>query len=249
MRFAVHAGLLAVAAALLGCGASSETDLRVFAASSLTEVMEALATDFTAGQDVAAVGLHFDGTPRLLLQLREGAPADVLATADAAQMTRAKEAGLLAAVPRLFARNRLALVVGAGNPTGIRGLSDLARDDLRVGLCGAEVPAGRYARQLLKEQAVTIAVCSEEPSVRALLAKIALGEVDAGLAYMTDLGGSLGRSGAIEAVPLAETAVRAEYFVAPLRDARSAARASAWVDFLLSTEGRHILQAHGFDTP
>jgi len=238
-----------MASVLLACGATSDTDLRIFAASSLTEVLETVATKFAASEELPPADLHFDGSSRLLLQLREGAPAEVLATADAVQMTRAEEAGLLAAAPRLFARNRMALIVGEGNPRGVRGLSDLASDDLRVGLCSAEVPAGRYARQLLKEQSVTVAVCSEEPSVRALLAKIALGEVDAGLAYVTDLGGSLGMSGAIEAVPFEDTAVAVEYFVAPLRAARSAARASAWVDFLLSAEGRRILQSHGFETP
>jgi len=219
----------------------------VFAAASLTSAFEELAAAFEVAQPPARVELHFAGSASLVLQLREGAPADLFASADAANMQRALALGAAVGAPRDFAANRLVIVTPPGNPRGIAHLADLARDDLAVALCGPEVPAGRYARAALASAGVTLRPVSDEPSVKAVIAKLQLGEVDAGIVYVTD---ALAAGDSVHAVPLpAAQQVVARYPLVVLDGGVAHDTAAAFAEFVLSRRGQTILAAHGFAPP
>ena len=227
--------------------APQRAPLSVFAASSLTAAFEALAEAFEQSHPDTDVELHFAGTPQLLLQLREGAVADVFASADEANMQKATAAGLTAGAPTPFASNGLAICTAPDNPKALRGLIDLARDDLVVVLCGPEVPAGRYARQALGKAGVTVRSASDEPNVKAVVAKVQLGEADAGIVYRTDTAAARGQVG--EVAVAAEHDVRATYPIVRLTSARAAERADRFVDFVRSPAGRAVLERFGFGAP
>ncbi len=246
MRRAV-ALLAALLATACGGATAGEPAAVVFAAASLTEPFEALATAFERARPGAQVELHFAGTPQLVLQLREGAAADVFASADPENMRRVVELGRAAGPPRVVARNRLRIAVAPGNPRGVRGLADLARGDLLVALCAPDVPAGRYARRALASAGAQVASVSDEPSVKALVAKVSLGELDAGVVYATDVRAA---AGAVEGVAVAaEHDVVAEYPLVVLRGGRSPGGGEAFAAFALSPEGARVLREHGFEVP
>lgn len=233
--------LLALAA-LASCGASAgERATLVFASASLTEAFQALEVAFEQQHPDTALDLHYAGTPQLVMQVRQGAPVGVFAAADEPSLRRAL--GATAAAPRVFATNHLAIAVAQGNPRGITGLADLARADLKVALCGPDVPAGRYARQALARAGVIVASVSDEPSVKAVLSKVCLGELDAGVVYATDLA-CAGIGGVAVA---AEHDVVASYPIAVL-DADDAG-ARAFVAFVLSEQGQSVLRSFGFGAP
>lgn len=150
------------------------------AASSLTDVVEAVTS---ADPRVTAV---ISGSSTLVAQLSAGADADVLITADAATMDRAVADGLIGGKPAVIATNTVVLATAPGNPGQVTGLADLARRDLLVGLCAAEVPCGTLARRALDEARIVASVDTLELNARALAAKLSLGELDAGLVYGTD---------------------------------------------------------------
>lgn len=219
----------------------------VFAAASLTAAFEELAGEFEAAQAGAEVQLHFAGTPQLVMQVREGAPADVFAAADEVQMAKLVESGAVSGAPRVFARNRLTIVTAEGNPHGISGLADLARPGLKVLLCAPEVPAGRSARQALERAGLTVHSVSDEPSVKAVVSKLALGEVDAGIAFVTD---AIPAAGDVDAVPIPdEHNVIGLYPIAVLSAGENAAAGQAFAGFVLSPAGQSILHRHGFLPP
>lgn len=223
------------------------SELVVFAAASLSEAFEAIGTEFAATVGGVPVTLNLAGSQTLAAQLREGAPADVFAAADDVQMDVVAAAGLLAGDPQPFAANRLAIAVEPGNPQGVTGLADLARDDLIVVLPAPEVPAGRYARAALDATGVAVAPASLEPDVRAALSKVALGEADATIVYASDLVAAAGRIDGV-AIPDA-TNVAATYPIAVLADAPAPDVAARFVAFVRSERGRALLVEHGFDAP
>ncbi len=219
----------------------------VFAAASLTACFQALAKDFEALHPDSKIDLHFAGTPQLVLQVREGAPVDVFASADEANMRRVIENAKVVGRASVFARNRLTIVVAKGNPKAVRGLADLARADLRVVLCGPEVPAGRYARQALEKAGVVVRSLSDEPSVQAVVNKLRLGEVDAGLVYVTDWASA---QEDLDAVAVAgEHNVTAAYPIVSLGAGENRTGAALFVDFVLSSAGQALLQRYGFSSP
>lgn len=251
-----HRRVLA-AAALLGllaaCSRTSETTvtapstapIRVFAAASLTASFQAIAAAYEQQHPGQKVELHFAGSPQLVLQLREGATADVFASADPPNMQKVVDGQLTAAAPVEFARNELAIVVAAGNPKQVQGLADLARADLKVALCAPDVPAGKYARQVLAAQKLTVASVSDEPSVKAVVGKVKLGEIDAGVVYATDCK----VDGVVAvAVPAAQNVV-ASYPIAALARGANRAGGEAFVAFVRSDAGRALLRQHGFVLP
>jgi len=232
--------------ALGGCdGAPPARVVRVFAAASLSAPFTALAAEFERSHPGATIELHFAGTPQLVLQLREGAQAGVFAAADEVSMQRVVAAGQAAAAPSTFAHNRLAIVVPADNPQAIAGLADLVRPGLRVALCGPEVPAGRYAREALARAGVALHSVSDEPSVTAVVAKVQLGELDAGIVYRTDT--TVGGVTAVDLDPA--QGVTATYTIVPLVTARPPDVAAAFVAFVVSPAGQRLLAAHGFVVP
>lgn len=219
----------------------------VFAAASLTDVLTEAADAFEAQHPDVTVEVSFAGSPSLREQILAGAPADVYASADGTDMDELAAAGELAGDPRVFARNSLQIVVPAGNPGAVDGLSDLGDPGLLVGLCAAEVPCGRLGLRALAEGGVTPEPDTEEPDVRSLLTKVAAGELDAGLVYRTDV---IAGGDDVEGVAL-DPAVAAEigYPVATLARSDVPDIASAFVDALVSDTGRSIVESHGFAAP
>ena len=250
--------LLSIAAVVAACAPGSgpattgsdrgaDRGIVVFAAASLAEAFAAIGGEFAATDGGAPVTLNLAGSQTLAAQLREGAPADVFAAADTAQMDVVASAGLLAGEPQPFATNRLAVAVEPGNPRGVTGLADLGRDDLIVVLPAEEVPAGRYARAALDAAGVTVAPASLEPDVRAALAKVALGEADATVVYASDLVAAADRVDGV-AIP-DDVNVVATYPIAVLADAPAPDVAARFVAFVLSERGRALLAEHGFGAP
>lgn len=236
--------LLLVGPVACGGSTSGDGDITVFAAASLTEAFTELGTRFEAGRAGTKVTFSFGASSTLVDQVRHGAPADVVATADEASMQPLVAARLVEGV-RVFARNRLAVVVRKGNPKGVRGLGDLGRHDVAVVLCAAEVPCGRLAAQAFERAGVKAAPRSYEANVRAVLSKVSLGEADAGVVYVTDLRVT---DGAVEGVDIpAEHNVATAYPIARVGATRKGRTADAFVDFVASDEGRRVLAGFGFD--
>ena len=227
-------------------------DLTVFAAASLTDAFEQLATDISATHPDVEITFNFAGSQALVTQLSEGgAEADVLALASPAQMTAAIEAEIPVGTTSIFARNLLTVVVPSDNPAGIASIQDLAGDDIRLVLANPDVPAGNYARQLLCNVAdedsafignVADNVVSEEENVRAVLTKVQLGEADAGIVYVTDAL-TAGADVAMIEIP-AEQNVVASYPIGTLTDDPLAA---AFISYVLSAEGQATLASFGFE--
>lgn len=178
-------------------------------------------------------------------QVLAGAPTQVLAVANQSTMTDVANAGLLLGTAQAFASNRLAIAVPPGNPADIDGLDDFARSELLLGLCAPGVPCGDLARTALERAGVAPDVDTNEPNVRALLTKIELGDLDAGIVYVTD----------VIARPVDSVAVSdddnevATYPIAALAGSRDEALAADFVSFVLSSEGAEILANLGFGIP
>lgn len=258
-RAGVPTGALAVVAALaLGAcgapgpgteeGAPAEGEptgqVTVLAAASLTEAFEQIAADVERDHPGTDVRLSFGGSSALVTQVTQGAPADVLATASATTMDAAVQAGAVEE-PAVVARNRLTIAVPRGNPAGIDGVEDLAREDVRLATCLPEVPCGAAAQQLADATGTTLRPVTQERDVKATLAKVRLGEVDAGLVYVTDVRAA---GSAVDEVPLPE-APTTDYPLAVVSDAANPALARAFVDAVQSDRGRAVLREAGFTTP
>jgi molybdate transport system substrate-binding protein len=220
--------------------------ITVFAASSLSGAFTTIGADFEKSHPGTMVKFSFAGSSSLAAQIQQGAIGDVFASADQPNMQRLVDAGLTAESPQVFARNALEIVVGKGNPKHITSLADLARSGFVVVLCAPAVPCGRYAAQALQKAGVAAKPASLEADVKAVLSKVALGEADAGIVYVTDVkAGGAGVEGV--AIPPALNVV-ADYPVALLKDSQNSALARAFVGYVLA-DGRRILTQYGFTNP
>jgi molybdate transport system substrate-binding protein len=238
--------LLLALLTLSACGpaGASGREVTVLAAASLTDAFTELGDAFEAANDAVTVRFGFAGSQQLATQVVEGAPADVLATADMAQMEIVAAAGATAGAPTPFAGNRLTIAVEPGNPLAIGTLADLADPDLALVLAAEEVPAGRYARALIDAADVALAPASLETDVRAVLAKVALGEADAGIVYVSDV---VAAGDDVSRVDLPDDHdVTASYPIALLAGARSPDLGQAFIDLVQSDEGQAVLAEHGF---
>ena len=244
-----HVWMWVLGLGLLG-GAAHAADaakVDVFAAASLTEAFEAIGAEFTRTHPGVDVVFNFAGSPTLVQQIQQGAPADVFASADEPNMEKLVGGGQVTAAPRIFAHNRLAIIVAPGNPKKIGGLKDLTRPGLVVVLCGPTVPAGRYAREAFGKAGVTPPETSQELDVKAVVTKVTLGEADAGVVYTTDVRAA-GEKAAGVAIPPALN-VEARYPIAVLKEADVPKEAGQFVDFVVSPAGRQVLERFGFTGP
>lgn len=227
-------------------GTSLQGELLVSAAASLAGVFAELGSEFETAHPGVEVQLNLGSSASLRQQVLEGAPADVFASADTANMARLVDAGETAGEPVIFARNRMEIGVPAGNPAGITGLGDFADPGLLIGLCAEQAPCGAYAREVLSNAGVTPSVDSNEPDARALLTKVEAGELDAGITYLTDVLSG----GGVEGIAIPEEAnVLADYPIATLARAPNPEIAARFVDFVLSGQGQAILDGYGFSSP
>jgi molybdate transport system substrate-binding protein len=245
--------LLVLAVALLPVGAAAaQRELTVFAAASLKEAFTEVASAFEKDHAGVKVQLNLAGSQELRTQIEQGARADVFASADLEHMGALEKAGL-AARSSVFARNEPVIVVPRANPARIRSLQDLTRTR-RLVIGAPEVPIGAYTERIFEaagrkhggdlRKNLEAAVASRELNVRQVLAKVSLGEADAGIVYRTD---ALAAKDKVEVVPIpADLNVLAEYPVAVLAASPNTALARAWVELVLSLEGQRRLTAHGF---
>ncbi|MGW7456060.1 molybdate ABC transporter substrate-binding protein [Streptomyces sp. NPDC054787] len=215
--------------------------LTVLAASSLTDAFKAAGAAYEKAHPGTRITFSFAGSQELAAQVKQGAPADALVTADARTMDGLKAETGDATV---IAKNRLVIAAGKGNPFRIDELSDLADPGIKVVLAAPEVPVGRYGRQILDAQKIEVKPVSQEPNVRAVLAKVELGEADAGLVYKTDSAKSGDKVATVE-IPDAQNAV-ASYPAAALKQSRHGEEAAAFVAWLSGPEAQKILQDAGF---
>lgn len=244
--------VLGLAAALLeACGTpTSPSDahlsgsISVFAAASLTDSFNSLGVAFHSVNTDVTVKFNFAGTPTLVAQIEQGAPADVFASADTTNMDRLKADGFTTGTPRVFARNKLEIVVARANPKGIKGLADLGRPGVIYISEAPTVPAGKYALQALKTAGVSVTPRSLEADVKSVVSKIALGEADAGIVYTTDVSAGGSRVQGV-LIPEAYNVV-ATYPITAVKAGTNAAAANAFIAYVLSASGQARLQSFGF---
>jgi molybdate transport system substrate-binding protein len=229
--------------------------ITVFAASSLTDAFNELGEAFKAANPDVDIEFSFAASSALATQINEGAPADVFAAADGAQMRVVMDSGKGEGEPVIFATNSPVVVVPAGATT-VATFEDLARPGIALVLAGPEVPIGRYARELLQKASeaggiradfsdrVLANLRSDEANVRAVLTKVQLGEADAGIVYQTDAATAAGDVDVIE-IP-GQYNVVAQYPIVPLAESEDPEAAAAFVEFALSGEGQAILESNGF---
>jgi molybdate transport system substrate-binding protein len=242
--------LLGAALLLIGC-ARPKTDLTIYAAASLREAFTELGGAFERQHPEVQVRFSFAGSQALRLQIAQGAPADVFASANPDHLETLARQGHVAHAAR-FARNALVVITPPDDPAGVRTFADLGRAQ-RVVLGAPEVPAGRYARAALAKApaplraAVLAHVVSEEHNVRLVQAKVALGEADAALVYRTDAQAAGTR---VRVVPIpAALNVQADYVHGAVVPGRQPALTDAWLAFVVSPAGQAILARHGFGPP
>lgn len=244
---ALAAGLLVAGCGSAGAGASDERTLTVLAAASLTDVFTALEKRFEADHPDVDVRLNFAGSSTLVQQIVNGAPADVFASADKANMAKVTDAGLADGTPAVFAANELTIAVPPDNPAGITDFADLAKDGVVVVVCAPRVPCGAATEKVERAVGVALTPVSEEQDVRSVLAKVRAGEADAGLVYVTDVH-TAGDEVTGIAFPEAKAAVNS-YPITVLRDAPRAGLAREFVELVRGPAGRDELTGVGFVVP
>ncbi len=250
-RWLAATSVALVVAAAAGCGSDDSdggddggtTTLTVYAAASLTTTFEEIAQDFEADHDVN-VEFNFAGSSDLVAQIQQGAPADVFASADEANMEKVAD---LVSDPELFASNTLEIAVPPGNPAGVESFQDLTEPGLNLVICAPDVPCGAAAQTVADSAGVELKPVSEEQSVTDVLAKVTSGEADAGLVYVTDV---IAAGDDVEGVefPESSSAVN-KYPIATIDDSENADLAQEFVDLVLSEEGQQILTDAGFARP
>ena len=241
---------LALLLSAFGCGspdnAPGQSAITVFAAASLKGTFTEIGRQFEAENEDVTVTFSFAGSADLAAQLQQGAPADVFASADAANMTKAIDDDLVSYVAD-FATNRLQIATPPGNPAGIGSFGDLADDDVKVVLCAAQVPCGAAAAAVEKAAGIDIEPVSEEQSVTDVLGKVISGEADAGLVYVTDVKAARDR---VNGVPFPEAGDAVNtYPIAALKRADEDGLAEAFISFVTGREGQAVLSPAGFGKP
>ncbi|GAA1762339.1 molybdate ABC transporter substrate-binding protein [Nocardioides hankookensis] len=239
---------------LAACGSDSEggdggdtTTLTVYAAASLTSTFEQIGKEFEAEHDGVKVEFDFGGSSDLVTQITEGAPADVFASADTANMDKLVDGDLADGDAQDFATNTLEIATPPDNPAGVASFQDLAKKGLQLVVCAPEVPCGAATRTMADNLGVTLTPVSEEQSVTDVLAKVTSGEADAGVVYVTDVKAA---GDTVTGVTFPESGdVVNTYPIVPVADSKESDLASEFVDFVLGDTGQGILQDAGFGQP
>jgi molybdate transport system substrate-binding protein len=237
---------------------AQQNSITVFAAASLTEAFNAAGPAFTK-KTGTAVTFNYGGSDTLATQIKQGAPADVFASANLAQMKVVSDAGL-AGTQKTFAKNRLVLISPKAGTLKFTSPADLAKPGTKVVLAAATVPVGSYARATFAKLSGTAGypadfpgavdknVVSNELDVKAVVTKISLNEGDAGVVYSTDVTSSVADKLNVLPFP-SSVAPDIEYPIATLKNAANAKGAQAFVDYILSPDGQAFLKKQGFIAP
>ncbi|MFJ4296164.1 molybdate ABC transporter substrate-binding protein [Curtobacterium sp. NPDC089689] len=258
---ALTTGIIA-ALALAGCstqGAPTATDsassssgalsgsITVFAAASLQQTFTTLGDRFERAHPGTTVRFSFAGSSDLVTQIRNGAPADVFASADDANMDKIAGTDVAAGWPRDFATNTLEIAVAPGNPEHVTGLDDLTRDGLQVVTCAAPVPCGAATAEVERATGIELHPVSEEQSVTDVLGKVESGQADAGLVYVTDVAGADGK---VDGVRFDEASKAVNtYPIGVLEESTDPELAKAFTAYVLSEAGQKVLADAGFGKP
>ncbi|MBW4094763.1 MAG: molybdate ABC transporter substrate-binding protein [Acidobacteria bacterium] len=221
--------------------------ITVFAAASLKATFTSLADQFQHTHPGTRISFSFAGSSDLVTQITQGAPADVFASADTANMDKLVKASLVDGTPANFASNVLSIAVPPGNPANISSLQDLAKPGVKVVLCAVQVPCGAAAHKVEDATRTKISPVSEESNVTDVLGKVISGEADAGLVYATDVKGTGTK---VKGIPFAaaDKAVN-HYPIATVNTTKNKALADAFDAFVQSDAGQKTLAAAGFGAP
>jgi molybdate transport system substrate-binding protein len=233
-------------ASMSGCsgGGNDGTEITVLAASSLTVPFAQIAEQFQRDNPGTTVRFNFAGSSDLVAQLQQGARGDVLATADETTMAKATAEGLTES-PTVFASNTMTIVVPADNPAQVTGLTDLTDPDLNIVVCAQQVPCGAATTRIEGASGLEIQADSEETSVADVLNKVATGEADAGIVYVSDVAA---QDGSVKAIDIPDDVNSTnEYPIAVLTSADQPA-ANAFVQAVTGPGGQRILSDAGFTT-
>ena len=240
------AALLLVLGVAACSGEEDDRTLTVLAAASLTETFTELAEAFEDEHPGVEVELVLGSSTTLAEQAADGAPGDVLATADARAMQVAADAGVTSQVPEPFALNALVIVTPPGNPADVVGLDSLELPSVDWATCVSSAPCGALADAVLTARGSTAEPVTEEVDVKAVLARVVAGEVDAGLVYRTD---ALAAGDAVETVDAVEAGQRGASTVYEIATLGGSALAADFVDLVLGADGQAVLRDAGFEAP
>jgi molybdate transport system substrate-binding protein len=218
----------------------------VLAASSLTGAFTTLAKQFEAAHPGTTIKLSFGASSALALQITNGAPADVFASAAPKNMQQVVTGGEVTTSTN-FVQNVMEIAVPPSNPANITAVADLAKSGVKVALCQAQVPCGATAVKVFDNAKIKVTPVTEEADVKSTLAKVESDEVDAGVVYVTDVLAAKSKVKAIE-IPAAVNA-STEYPIATLTKAPNPAAAQAFTAYVLSSAGQSVLTADGFEKP
>lgn len=238
----------------------NDNEIIFFAASSLTDVVSEIVSEYERQHPTVTVRLNFAGSSQLATQLIEGASAHLFASANETQMQRlVKEKLITSNAMQVFTTNQLVLILPIDNPAGISSIADLAQSDIKFVTASEDVPIGQYTRQSLAkmessgefppgfEDAVLANIVSEEANVRQLVTKIQLGEADAAIAYQSDVQPNESN---LSVIPIPKRYnVIARYPIAQLQEANGSDRVSDFIAFMQSAKGQSILKKWGFSPP
>jgi molybdate transport system substrate-binding protein len=218
-------------------------NLTVFAAASLKDSFTNLGKQFEAAHPAVKVTFSFAASSALAAQITSGAPADVFASASTKNMDQV----VAAAPPKVFAKNVMEIAVPPSNPGEVTALNSLASPSVKTALCQPQVPCGATAAKVFTNAKITVKPVTLEPDVKAVLSKVQLGEVDAGVVYVTDV---LAAGAKVKGVEIpADVNASTSYPIAALTKSANPGAASAFVDYVLSPTGESVLTAAGFQKP
>ncbi|HST81744.1 MAG TPA: molybdate ABC transporter substrate-binding protein [Kineosporiaceae bacterium] len=227
-------------------GSALKGEITVFAAASLTGSFTELGQRFETAHPGTKINFSFGPSSGLATQIIAGSPADVFAAASAKNMD-AVVAAKAADTPATFAKNVMEIAVPPANPASVSALADLAKPGVKVALCAAEVPCGVGARAVFSNAKLTVRPVTEEVDVKATLTKVQLGEVDAGVVYLTDV---LAAGDKVTGIKIpADVNASTSYPISTLTGSSNAALAKAYVDYVRSRVGVQTLTAAGFQKP
>jgi molybdate transport system substrate-binding protein len=219
----------------------------VFAATSLTDAFDKIGAQFEKAHPGVTVKFNYNGSSSLATSITQGAPADVFASAAPANMKTVTDAGDAAGTPQVFTRNTGEIMVENGNPKKITSVKDLANPAIKVAVCAPQVPCGAVATAIFKNAGVTVKPVSEETNVGGVVTKVTLGEVDAGIVYVTDVKESEGKATGVP-IPADQNDIT-EYPIVQVKGAPNATAGKAFISYVLGPDGQKVLASFGFLPP
>jgi molybdate transport system substrate-binding protein len=235
--------------------------LTVFAAASLTGAFNETAQAFQDNNSGVTVVFNYAGSNALATQIKQGANADVFASADLKNMQTVQDASLMNnSSVKIFAQNKLAIIVPTANPANVTSLNDLANSGVKLVIANSSVPVGNYTLQMLSKASnnssygagfntsVLANVVSEETNVNDVVVKVALGQGDAGIVYVSDVPTAYKEKVTMITIPDSVNVI-AQYPIGVVAGSQNAQMAQSWINYVTSPAGQAILQKYGFIIP